>query len=152
MFTTLWKWVTKSNMFLLLIYGLFYRYIGIGSTNCNSCRSRWQCCLRRRSEAAWLLQSRVRIPLRSRMFVSYLCCVFCTHRSLWRTELFPKIRTECMCLCRIECDPHTSGRGVLEPRWADAPQKKLISLSLLYLSTDNYTVYRIIFSDTFPYL
>jgi hypothetical protein len=39
--------------------------------------SRWPCGLRRRSAAAWLLGSRVRIPLREWMFVSrvyMLCC------------------------------------------------------------------------------
>lgn len=38
-------------------------------------RSRWLCGLRRRSEAAWLLGSWVRIPLRAGMFVSCVCCV-----------------------------------------------------------------------------
>jgi hypothetical protein len=37
------------------------------------CRSRWPLGLRRRSSAAWLLESRVRIALRTWMFV---CCVY----------------------------------------------------------------------------
>jgi hypothetical protein len=40
-------------------------------------RSPWPCGLRRRSAAALLLRSLVRIPLRAKMFVSYvyiLCC------------------------------------------------------------------------------
>jgi hypothetical protein len=38
-------------------------------------RSQWLRCLRRRSAAAWLLGSRVRIPLRAWMFVSCLYVV-----------------------------------------------------------------------------
>jgi hypothetical protein len=37
--------------------------------------SRWPCGLRRRSEAAWLLGSRVRIPMRAWIFVSCICCM-----------------------------------------------------------------------------
>jgi len=40
-----------------------------------SARSRWSCCLRRNSEVAWLLGSRVRMPLNVWMFVSSVCCV-----------------------------------------------------------------------------
>jgi hypothetical protein len=49
----------------------------IDHPNNYSCRSRWPRGLRRRSAAAWLPGSRVRIPLRSWMFVScvyMLCC------------------------------------------------------------------------------
>jgi hypothetical protein len=38
-------------------------------------RCRWLCGLGRRSEAAWLLGSRVRIPLTAWIFVSCVCCV-----------------------------------------------------------------------------
>jgi hypothetical protein len=42
-------------------------------------RAQWPCSLKRRSVAAWLLGSRVRIPLRAWMFVScvYMCIVPC---------------------------------------------------------------------------
>jgi hypothetical protein len=40
-------------------------------------RSQWPRCLRRRCAAAWLLGSRVRIPLRTWMFITcvYMLCV-----------------------------------------------------------------------------
>jgi len=41
-------------------------------------RSLWPCGLRRRSGAARLPGSRIRIPLRAGMFVSYVCCGLCT--------------------------------------------------------------------------
>jgi hypothetical protein len=47
-------------------------------TNSTGCRSRWSCFLRRRSAAAWLLGSWVRIPLRACLFFCcffFVCCV-----------------------------------------------------------------------------
>ena len=38
------------------------------------CRSRWPCSLSRKSETAWFLGSRIRIPLRAGMFVRFVCC------------------------------------------------------------------------------
>jgi hypothetical protein len=75
--------------------------------NCMSCRSRWLCCLRRRCEVAWLLRSRVRIPLRSRMFVSYVCCVLCTQRSLWRAEHSFRRFVPTVCVCVALSTIHT---------------------------------------------
>ena len=40
----------------------------------------WPRDLRRRSAAAWLLGSKVRIPLRAWMFVSGACCVLCRYQ------------------------------------------------------------------------
>jgi hypothetical protein len=40
-------------------------------------RSQWPRGLRRRSAAAWLLGSRVRIPLEAGMFVSSVCMLCC---------------------------------------------------------------------------
>jgi hypothetical protein len=42
------------------------------------CRSRWGRYVRRRSAAAWFLVSRVRIPLRARMFASCVYVYFFT--------------------------------------------------------------------------
>jgi hypothetical protein len=44
-------------------------------TRTNSCRSWWPCGLRCRSAAAWLLGSRVLIPLRAWMSLVFICCV-----------------------------------------------------------------------------
>ena len=45
-------------------------------------RSWWPCSLRRRSAAAWLFGSRIRIPLNAWMFVSCNFCVCCVGRGL----------------------------------------------------------------------
>jgi hypothetical protein len=49
-----------------------------GRTKCYECRTRWPSGLKRRSTAARLLGSRVRIQLRIWMFVSGVCCVLCS--------------------------------------------------------------------------
>jgi len=41
------------------------------------CRSRWPCGLRRRPEAAYLLGSQIRKPLRCSSVVYVVCCVCC---------------------------------------------------------------------------
>jgi hypothetical protein len=46
-------------------------------TKRDASRSRWPCGLRRGSAAAWLLWSRVWIPLRARMSVPRVCYVMC---------------------------------------------------------------------------
>ena len=58
-------------------------------------RPQWPCRLRRRSSAARLLPLRVRIPLKSWMFVSCVCCV------LWQTDL--SLRAVCVCVCVCVC-------------------------------------------------
>jgi hypothetical protein len=60
-------------------------------------RSRWLCCLWRRSVATWLLRSRVRIPLRACMFVSRVCFILVTVASAtnWPVK---KSSTGCVCL------------------------------------------------------
>jgi hypothetical protein len=55
-----------------LIYHQFYTIV---VTNGFSRQSRWSYRLTHRSEAAWLLGSRVRIPLKVWIFVSCVCCV-----------------------------------------------------------------------------
>ena len=60
----------NHTAFSLVLFLKMNRYT-IGS------RSLWPCGLRRRSGAARLPGSRVRIPLRERMFVSYVCSGLC---------------------------------------------------------------------------
>jgi hypothetical protein len=62
-------------------------------------RSLWPCSLRRRSTAALLLGSRVRIPLRALMFVSCVCCVGSGLCDELITRPEESYRTECECNC-----------------------------------------------------
>jgi hypothetical protein len=60
---------------------------------------RWPCGLRPKSAAAWLLESRVRIPLKVWMFVSYVCCLLlCVAASATRWSLSQRA---CVELCVI---------------------------------------------------
>jgi hypothetical protein len=62
----------------------------------------WPCDLRRRSAAARLLGSRVRIPLKAWMLVSCVCCVgsgFCDEL-ITRTE--ESIGHVCLIVCYLE--------------------------------------------------
>jgi len=57
---TVWSEITKDKELILKI-----------------CLSHWPCGLLRRSAAALLLGSQVRVPLRAWIFVSCVCCVLC---------------------------------------------------------------------------
>jgi hypothetical protein len=64
-------------------------------------RSQWRCGLRRGSAAAWLLGLGVRISLRARIFVSYVCCVLCRLRPLRRIN--HSFRRFLLCVCVRVC-------------------------------------------------
>jgi hypothetical protein len=66
----------------------------------NVSRSQWPRGLRRRSAAAWLLESRVRIPLGTWMFVC--CVVLCRKRSLRRADHPSRGVLPCVCMCVIK--------------------------------------------------
>jgi hypothetical protein len=53
----------------------------------------------RPNATARLLGSRVRIPLRTRMFVSCVCCVLCRERSLQRSDHSSRGVLLCVCVC-----------------------------------------------------
>jgi hypothetical protein len=62
------------------------------------CLSQWPRCLRRRSAAAWLLGSRVRIPLGVWMFVSCVYMLCCPVRSLRRADHSSRGVLPCVCM------------------------------------------------------
>lgn len=75
---------------------------------CTARRSRWPYDLRRRSGAARLLGSRVRIPLRPRMFVSCVCSVCCV--VLCRQRPVISLSEESYWVFVSVCDLDTSNR------------------------------------------
>jgi len=113
---------TNTNLFLHLIVPHFLHL---------ECRSRWLRCLRRRSAAVRLLESRVRIALRARMFVSCVCCVLRRQRlsrragHLFRGVLPCACVCVCVCVSINMCDIEISKRGGLGPTWAAAPHKNI---------------------------
>jgi hypothetical protein len=64
-----------------------------------ACRSRWPRRLRRWSSAAWLLESRVRIPLTSWMFVSCVHMLCCHEVSATGWSLVQRSPTVCLIVC-----------------------------------------------------
>jgi hypothetical protein len=65
-------------------------------------RSRWLCCVRRRSAAARLSGSLVRIPLRTWMSVFCELCVLCRKRRLWPAD--HSFRGVLLGVCPVVCD------------------------------------------------
>jgi hypothetical protein len=79
-------------------------------------RSHWPRGLRRRSAAAWLLGSRVRIPLGAWMFVScvyMLCCPLWVEVSATGRSLVQRSSTVCLIAYVITETP----KGALCSRW-----------------------------------
>jgi len=95
-------------------------------------RSRWPSRLRRRSTAARLLGSRVRIQLRAWTSFSCLCGVLC-FASATGWSLVQGSLTVCVCVCLIVCDLQTAKWGRLGPIWAVASKKKKVASWLLVL-------------------
>ena len=88
------------------------------------CRSQWPRGLRRRSAAARLLRSWVRIPPGAWMFVCCECCVL-SGRSLC-DELITRPEESYRQWCVVVCDlekPHEWGGH--NSHWAAAPQEKI---------------------------
>jgi len=86
-------------------------------------RSRRPCGLRIMYAAAWLLRSWFRIPLRTWMFVCFICCVLCRQRLL-RSALHSFRRVllgvcVCVCVCLIVRELETSNIRRLGPILAD---------------------------------
>jgi len=73
-------------------------------------QSRWPNDLRRTSEAVWLLGLRVRIPLKSWMFVCFVCFVLCCVGNGLCDELITRSEgsTELGCVCLNVCYLETS--------------------------------------------
>jgi len=86
-------------------------------------RSQWPHGLRRRSTAARLLRSWVRIPQGAWVFVCCECCVL-SGRGLC-DELTTRPQESHRLWCVVVCDLETSRRGGHGPRWAAAPQEKI---------------------------
>jgi hypothetical protein len=87
--------------------------------------------LRRRSSAAWLLGSRVRIPLRARMFFScvyMLCCPLKVEASTTRWSLVQRRPT--VCLCVIKKPLYRWGKG--SSMGCSAIEKKIWTSKFLY--------------------
>jgi len=76
------------------------------------CRSRWLCGLTRRSAAALLLGSQVRLPLTAWAFV---CCVLCRHRHLRRAD--HSLRGVLTSVCVIGCGLETSKNEVVHAQF-----------------------------------
>ena len=108
---TAWSNVPDYSTILKLLLPLF-----------RICRSQWPRGLRRRSAAARLLRSWVRIPPGAWMFVCCECCV--SGRGLC-DELITRpeesYRLWCVVVCDIEKPQEWGGH---DPRWVAAPQKK----------------------------
>ena len=90
-----------------------------------NCRSRWPRCLRRRSEAAWLLGSRVRIPFKTWAFSSLVYVVCCVGGGLCdRVITRPE---ESYLMCVIMCDLKTSKESPRPDLGYSAIKKKSIN-------------------------
>jgi hypothetical protein len=66
------------------------------------CLSRWPRCISCRSGAAWLLGSRVRIPLKVWLFAASVCCVgsgFCEELVTLSDESYRVCVCVCVCVC-----------------------------------------------------
>ena len=74
--------------------------------NCKSCQSQWPCGLRRKSAAARLMRSWVRIPPGAWMSVCCECCVL-SGRGLC-DELITRPEESYRLWCVVECDLETS--------------------------------------------
>ena len=103
----------------------FYRVptVVYGIWNNSNCWSQWPRSLRRRSAAARLLRSRVRIPPEAWMsVVSVVCCQVEVSATSW--SLVQRSRTDCV--LSVVCDQEKSREwGGHSPRnWAAAPKKK----------------------------
>ena len=92
--------ITLSHSNSHLISNIYYRYKFV------CCRSQWPCGLRRRSTAARLLRSWVRIPPGAWMFVCCECCVL-SGRGLC-DELITRPEESYRMWCVVVCDLETS--------------------------------------------
>ena len=93
------------------------------------CRSQWPRGLRRRSAAARLLRSWVRIPQGASMFVCCNCFVL-SGRGL-RHELITRPKESYRLWCVVVCDLEKPQEwGGHDPLWAAGPQKKIYILCL----------------------
>ena len=89
-------------------------------------RSHWPRGLRRRSAAARLLRSWVRIPPGAWMFVCCECCVL-SDRGLC-DELITRPEESYRMWCAVVCDLETSRMRGHDPRWVAAPHRKKVAI------------------------
>jgi len=92
-------------------------------SKCYEWSTRWSTGLTHRSAPARLLGSRIRIPLRTWMFASCICCVLCRYLPLRRGwSLFQMSATGFVYVYqRVNCKPQTwDGLGYI---WGARPQK-----------------------------
>jgi hypothetical protein len=95
-------------------------------------RSQWPRGLRRRSAAAWLLGSRVRIPLEACMFICYV--VLCRQRSLRRAD--HSTRTSAVSLYVWSQKPYVPSWEQQENEWMNHKTNFQCSLFCLNYCTD----------------
>jgi hypothetical protein len=132
---------------------VFYIYIYM-------CRSQWSCALRRRSSAARLLRSWVRIPPRAWMFVCCECCVL-LGRGL--CDVLITRPEESYRLWRIfVCDEETSktrrlkpatGLWKIQPQWVVTPGEQTNKQTNIYITEMlQVSASKTILSDSFSIL
>jgi hypothetical protein len=78
--------------------------------------------------------SRVRIPLRAWMFVSWVCYAFCQKHPLGRADhsfwwVLPSV---CVCVC--VWSRNFNNEAASRPSWAVAPQKKKLTITSRFLT------------------
>jgi hypothetical protein len=88
-----------------------HKYWGYSNNWLYGSRTRWPRGLRRRSAAAWLLGSLVRIPLRAWMFVSCVYMLSCVGREAFATGWSLVQRSPTVCLNKITKPPVWDGQG-----------------------------------------
>jgi hypothetical protein len=109
------SYVQKYNMYWYDIYNEF--------------RSQWPRGLRRRSTAALLLRSWVRIPPMAWMFVCCVCCQVEVSATSW--SFVQEEYTDCGASLCVITKPRQ--RGGHSPRWAAEPEKIIIIIIIMYI-------------------
>jgi hypothetical protein len=119
------RWLAPLTMFDTEIPVITYIYE-------HKSRSQWPRGLRRRSTAARLLRSLVRIPPGAWMFVvCVMCCQVEVSATSW--SLVQRSPTDCgASLCLIK---KPRGRGGYSPRWAAEPEKIIIIVIIRCIET-----------------
>jgi hypothetical protein len=109
-----YDWIStldRENLWQISKY-MFREQVKLQLSNSIDRTSRWTCGLKHRSGLARFVTSRVRVPLRARMFFSCVCFVLCRQLPVFR-------RSHTLCVVY-----KPSQWGGLGPRWAVKPQKR----------------------------
>ena len=108
---------TKIVIRSSLLFVMYFLYLKL-------CRFRWPRGLRRRSAAARLLGSRVQLSLRTRLFISCVCCVL-SGSGLSFGLITLSEESYGMCVYVKQKPQHWGGLGLI---WAAASQKKVVNI------------------------